>query len=97
VVGANPLLSVALVAAPLADPAALGLSPGVVALALLIGWGMSINLTTAGASVLMIAQMTHSTPRDVGLRWNGGYTLRLYLVAAALLTGGEILLGAPAG
>jgi len=91
--GANPLLAVALVAAPLADPAALGLSPEVVATALIAGWALSVNVTVAGASVLMLAALAGVSPGTMGRRWNGGYALRVYALLALSLTGAELVLG----
>lgn len=83
----------ALVAAPLADPAALGLSPEVVATALIAGWALSVNVTVAGASVLMLAALAGVSPGTMGRRWNGGYALRVYALLALSLTGAELVLG----
>jgi len=84
--GANPLLSVALLAAVFAEPAAWGLSPAVTALALMTGWGLTLNVTPAAAVLLMISRFLGVTPRTVGQRWNGRFVLAAYALVAGALT-----------
>lgn len=73
--GMNPILSVALMAPILPEAIAMGLEPSDIIVALTAGWALSGASSPFTASVLLIAAMGGVRATDVGLRWNGLYTL----------------------
>jgi hypothetical protein len=85
--GLNPIIVVALIGAALPDAAALGIAPSVLALACMLGWGVSLGVTPLSASALATARWAGSDPWTVTLRWNRGYaavTLALAEIAIVL-------------
>lgn len=93
VLGANPLLSVVLVIGLFPDPAAVGLMPEALGLALMASWGLTTGVSRGGAALLMVSRAIGSTPFRLGLGSNLVFTLAaaafVGLVAALLpaLTG----------
>ncbi|MBB4285180.1 hypothetical protein [Roseospira goensis] len=85
--GANPLLTVTVLVALIGDPAALGVSPTVLGLGLVMGWGLTVGSSPATAATMMIGRMTDRSAAAVGRGWNGGHTL-VSLTAVSLALAG---------
>jgi len=81
--GMNPILTVSLIGPMLPEPAALGVAPGAVILALTAGWALSGASSPFTATTLLIGAMGGVSAWRVGLGWNGLYTG----LGAALLSG----------
>ncbi len=84
--GLNPIAVVAIIGAAVPDPAALGVAPGVLAFACMLGWGVGVGMTPFSASALATARWTGADPWVVTTRWNAGFTvvaLALALLAIA--------------
>ena len=73
--GMNPILTVSLIAPLLPAPAAMGVTPTAVILALTAGWALSGASSPFTATTLMIGRMGGVSAWHVGLVWNGLYTL----------------------
>lgn len=74
-IGMNPILSVSLLAPILPDPSAMGVSPSDVIVAITGGWALSGASSPFTATTLMVGAIGGVSASDVGLRWNGLYTL----------------------
>ena len=83
--GLNPIAVVAVIGALVPDPAALGVAPGVLALACMLGWGVGVGMTPLSASALATARWTGSDPWTVTTRWNRAFTLAGLAFALAVL------------
>lgn len=81
--GMNPILSVSLIAPLLPEPAAMGLTPESVVVALTGGWALSGASSPYTATTMLVAALGRVTAHHVGLRWNGGYTLAAGVVVSA--------------
>ena len=73
--GMNPILSVVLMAPILPSPAALGVTPTAVMVAITAGWTMSGASSPYTATTMLIGNFAGKSAMFVGLRWNGVYTL----------------------
>ncbi|RWR34643.1 hypothetical protein D2T29_03605 [Sinirhodobacter populi] len=73
--GMNPILAVSLLVPLLPSPAEMGVPPAALVAAITGGWALSGATSPFTASVLIAATLGRVTPREVGLRWNGLYTL----------------------
>ena len=73
--GMNPILSVVLMAPILPSPAALGVTPTAVMVAITAGWTMSGASSPYTATTMLIGNFAGKSALFVGLRWNGVYTL----------------------
>jgi len=91
--GANPLITVAVLATVMVDPGRYGVSPTLVASALTIGWGLAIASSPATAATMYIGRLTGYGASTVGPRWNGAYTAFAVLVVAAALTAMAAIVG----
>jgi len=83
--GLNPIAVVAVIGALVPDPAALGVAPGVLALACMLGWGVGVGMTPLSASALATARWTGADPWTVTTRWNRTFTLAGLAFACAVL------------
>jgi hypothetical protein len=81
--GMNPILSVSLIAPILPAPAAMGVTPPDVIVAITAGWALSGASSPYTATTLMVGALGEASAAHVGLRWNGAYTL----LGAVLLSG----------
>nr|WP_255616853.1 hypothetical protein [Aurantimonas sp. VKM B-3413] len=81
--GMNPILSVSLLAPLLPDPAAMGVSPNVVVLALTAGWSLAGATSPFTATTLLIGRLGHTTALKVGLVWNRSFVLIAGLALSA--------------
>ncbi len=87
--GLNPVAVVALLGAALPDPAGLGISPAVLALSCMLGWGVGVSLTPMSASAMIAARWAGVSPWIAGSVWN------IWFGAGCLvLTWGILLLAA---
>lgn len=91
--GANPLITVAVLATVMVDPGRYGVSPTLVASALTIGWGLAIASSPATAATMYIGRLTGYGSLTVGPRWNGAYTAFAVVVIAAALTAMAAIVG----
>ncbi len=85
-IGANPLISVSVLATAMSDPAAYGVNPTLAASALAVGWGLAIGSSPATAATMYIGRMTGFGSMTVGSRWNGPYTALALVVGCLILT-----------
>ncbi|MBT9383546.1 hypothetical protein KM176_06735 [Pseudooceanicola sp. CBS1P-1] len=69
--GLNPILFVSMFAQLLPAPAALGITPISMVLALTGGWALTAPTSPFTASVMIISRLGGVSPREVALRWNG--------------------------
>ena len=74
-IGMNPILAVSLIAPLLPDAASMGVTPLAVFVALTAGWTMTGASSPFTATTLMIGSFAGISATQVGLRWNGVYTL----------------------
>lgn len=74
-VGMNPLLSVSLLAPLLPSASAIGLTPTAMLIATTAGWSLSGISSPYTAMAVIIGSFGNVSARQVGLRWNGMYTL----------------------
>lgn len=91
--GMNPILSASLIGPMLPDPAALGVSPALMAASLTAGWALSGATSPFTATTLLIGAYGGVTARRVGLGWNGLYAL----VCGGILSGAIALLALSGG
>lgn len=78
--GMNPILSVTLLAPLLPDAAAMGVTPAAIIVAITAGWALSGASSPYTATTLLIGSIGKLSAFDVGIRWNGAYTLLCGLV-----------------
>ncbi len=86
-IGANPILAVSLIAPILPAPAALGLEPSDMIVAITAGWAISGACSPFTATTLLVGSFGGISARDVGWKWN-----RLYVPLSLLLVSGWVLL-----
>ena len=79
--GMNPILSVSLFAPMLPRPELVGLEPADLIVALTAGWALSAASSPFTATTMLIGRLGQASAYEVGLRWNGVFTL---VCAAAL-------------
>lgn len=83
--GANPLITVTVLAALIGDPARFGVAPTVFGLSLVVGWGLTVGSSPAAAATMMIGRLSGRAAGAVGRGWNGPFTLLALLLCSALL------------
>lgn len=76
-IGANPILTVSLLAPSLPSPETLGVSATDVIVAITAGWALSGVNSPFTATTLLTGNFGGVSARHVGLRWNGVYSLVL--------------------
>ncbi|MDO5704900.1 MAG: hypothetical protein Q4G49_07470 [Paracoccus sp. (in: a-proteobacteria)] len=86
--GMNPILAVSLLVPLLPSPAAMGISPVPLIVAITGGWALSGVTSPFTASVLIAASLGGVSPRTAGLGWNGLYTL----IMGVILSGWALIL-----
>ncbi|SPF81771.1 hypothetical protein [Pseudoprimorskyibacter insulae] len=92
-IGANPLLSVALIISLLPAPETLGASATAIGVALICGWALCGMTSPFTANTVLVARLGEVPARKVGLGWNGPYALitggllSLWVVAVWAITG----------
>lgn len=74
-IGLNPILTVMVTGAVIGDPATLGLSPVVLALAYVAAWAIAAGAGPFTASTMIIGRFAGVSARTVGLGLNGPYSL----------------------
>lgn len=88
--GMNPIMSVTLIAMILPPAHALGLTPGLLVLALTFGWALCGASSPFSATTLLLSRLSNIGVWRVGLGWNGPFTalggiaLSLWLTAIYL-------------
>ena len=83
--GLNPVAVVALLGAALPDPAGLGISPAVLALSCMLGWGVGVSLTPMSASAMIAARWAGVSPWIAGSVWNVWFGAGCLILTWAIL------------
>ncbi|UIJ70979.1 hypothetical protein [Aurantimonas sp. HBX-1] len=73
--GMNPILSVSLLAPLLPAPAAMGVSPNAVVVALTAGWALAGATSPFTATTMLVGRLGHTSAWRVGVVWNRSFTL----------------------
>lgn len=73
--GMNPILTTSLFAPLLPAPAALGISPTSMLLAITSAWALTGATSPFTATTLLVGRFGEISAREVGIRWNGVYAL----------------------
>ncbi|WP_162906632.1 hypothetical protein [Algihabitans albus] len=89
--GANPLISVTVLAAVIGDPARFGVEPTVFGLGLVMGWGLTVGSSPAAAATMMIGRLSGCSARAIGRDWNGLHSLLALLLCSLLLAVGHFV------
>lgn len=84
--GLHPVVSVVLITS-LTTPDALGLPPGILALALMVMWGQGTNTSPFSATSLYMARVTGMPGWAVAWRWNGLHAVSTTVLLTAILLG----------
>ena len=79
-IGMNPILGVSLLAPLLPTPAAMGVSPNAVVVALTAGWALAGATSPFTATTMLVGRLGHTTAWRVGLVWNRSFTIITGLV-----------------
>ena len=87
--GANPLITVTVLAAVIGNPAHLGMDPTVFGLGLVMGWGLTVGSSPAAAATMMIGTLLGRSARVIGRDWNGLHTLLGLCLCSLLLALGQ--------
>lgn len=74
-IGMNPILAVSLFSPLLPSAASLGVEPTAIMVAITAGWSLSGACSPFTATTLLIGSFANISAAQVGLRWNGAYTL----------------------
>lgn len=91
-IGVNPIVSATLVASLFPDTTLINLQPGVLALALMCAWSLSMITSPFTASLTLVSEQIKRSSYEVGWRWNGLFFLLLLPVIVAWLTAAQWLL-----
>jgi len=79
--GLNPVAVVALIGAVIPDSAAIGVPPGVLAFACMLGWGLAVTMTPMSSSAIITARWAGVSPWTVTTRWNALFAFSALLLA----------------
>jgi len=71
--GLNPIVSVTFLASVVAQASLPGVSPEVMAVALLTGWSLTMVSSPFTASMMIMSRFTGMTAAHIGYRWNGPF------------------------
>ncbi len=82
--GLHPVVTVVLVTSIL-TPSVIGVSPAILALALMTMWGQGTNISPFSATVLYMARVTGRSGWTVAWRWNGPFGITATLLLAAII------------
>ena len=74
-IGMNPILAVSLFAPLLPHAASMGVEPTAIMVAITAGWSLSGACSPFTATTMLIGSFANISAAQVGLRWNGAYTL----------------------
>lgn len=81
--GMNPIMTVSLIVPLLPTPAAMGVDPSDVIVAITGGWALTSGTSPLTATTLFIASFARVDPIRVGLVWNGPYALIAGIILSA--------------
>ena len=90
--GINPIVAVTILASALKAAAPPAVPLETLALALMIGWSITINCSALTASAMIMADLVKTTAKTIVLGWNGVYSALAVLMTAAWLVGLGVLL-----
>lgn len=74
-IGVSAIISVTIIAATLPNLSALEIEPAIVGFMLVSVWTISVNIAPYAASVRVAARMIQADPPEIGIVWNGRYSL----------------------
>lgn len=83
--GANPLITVTVLATVLGAHAAQHVDGTILGMGLVMGWGLTVGSSPAAAATLLIGRMTGHSAGWIGRRWNGPYTLLALTLCSGFL------------
>lgn len=83
--GLGPVLMVTVLGSAFHDPAAYGIDPVLLGVALMGGWGLAVGSTPVAAGILTLARIWNVRAGEIGRQWNGGYTIAASVVLAVWL------------
>ncbi len=83
--GLNPMISTSILAATLYSISVPGLSHAHAVLALALGWTCVIGAAPLMSSLVMTASLIGRSSSEVGLAWNGRFTIAAVLVSAVVV------------
>ncbi|MDW3207791.1 MAG: hypothetical protein R8L07_19835 [Alphaproteobacteria bacterium] len=84
--GLHPVVTVVLVTSIL-TPDVIGVSPAILALALMVMWGQGTNVSPFSATVLYMARVTGRSGWTVAWRWNGPFGITATALLAVIIAG----------
>jgi hypothetical protein len=90
--GLGPLLMVTVLGSAFHDPAAYGVDPILLGVALMGGWGIAVGSTPVAAGTLTLARIWNVRAGEIGRQWNGRYTVAASVVLALWLSMLDLLL-----
>jgi len=67
------------------DPVALGTTPQVLALLLMVGWSMSAVLSPVNPLNLLVSSSVNESSLAVGMRWNGIYLFSMFVIGSLFI------------
>lgn len=82
--GLHPVVTVVLVTSIL-TPSVIGVSPAILALALMVMWGQGTNVSPFSATVLYMARVTGRSGWTVAWQWNGPFGITATALLAAII------------
>ncbi len=80
-IGLNPVAVVALIGAIIPDSTVIGVPPGVLAFACMLGWGLGVTMTPMSSSAIITARWAGVSPWTVTTRWNALFAFFALLLA----------------
>ncbi|MGI6245874.1 MAG: hypothetical protein ACOYJQ_08915 [Pseudochelatococcus sp.] len=84
-IGINPIISISILATTVAGAAPPGLPPEAVVLALAGGWACVVGAAPMGSMLVIAGNAIGRSPMEIGLRWNGRFTLAASLICVTIL------------
>jgi len=84
-IGLPPMMTVTFLGGVLVSLPELALNPSVLGLSLLVGWALNLTGSPFGATSLMLTRVVGIPGTTHAWRWNGGFTLISWCVAALVM------------
>lgn len=82
--GLHPVVTVVLITSVL-TPETIGVSPALLALALMVMWGQGTNISPFSATALYLARVTGRSGWAIAWRWNGAFGVTATLLLAGII------------
>lgn len=84
--GLHPVVTVVLITSVL-TPEAIGVSPALLALALMAMWGQGTNISPFSATALYMARVTGRSGWEIAWRWNGPFGVTATILISSIIVG----------